>query len=122
MWSSTVPGTSCTPERLDSLLAQLYENNTVSAFEDFFDSFIAVDTVPLTSDIPDKVYEERLRGMFPAVPMPFNPIVKQYIIAYTTTRKQTVGRVLSRSQYYFPIIEQELAASDMPLELRCFPS
>lgn len=115
------PGASCTPERLDSLLAQLYENNTVSAFEDFFDSFIAVDTVPLTSDIPDKVYEGRLRGMFPAVPMPFNPIVKQYIIAYTTTRKQTVGKVLSRSQYYFPIIEQELAASDMPLELRMLP-
>ena len=115
------PGASCTPERLDSLLAHLYENNTVSAFEDFFDSFIAVDTVPLTSDIPDKVYEGRLRGMFPAVPMPFNPIVKQYIIAYTTSRKQTVGRVLSRSQYYFPIIEQELAASDMPLELRMLP-
>lgn len=114
-------GTTCTPEALDSMLARLTENNTVSAFEKFFADFITMDSVPLSSDIPDEVYEGRLRAMFPAVPMPFNPIVKQYIIAYTTTRKQTVGKVLSRSQYYFPIIEQQLAAEGMPLELRMLP-
>lgn len=114
-------GTSCSPEQLDSLLACLNENNTVGAFEEFFDSFITVDSLPLSSDIPDEVYAGRLRAMFPAIPMPYNSIVKQYIIAYTTTRRQTVGRVLSRSQYYFPIIEQELAASGMPLELRMLP-
>lgn len=115
------PGTDCTPEQLDSLLATLHENNTVNSFEEFFNSFIVVDSLPLTSDIPDEVYESRLRNMFPAIPMPFNSIVKQYIISYTTSRKQTVGRVLSRSQYYFPIIEQELSAAGMPLELRMLP-
>jgi len=114
-------GTARTAAQLDSLLAALYENNTVNAFEEFFDSFIVVDSLPLASDIPDSVYRARLMRMFPAVPMPFNSIVRQYIISYTTVRKQTVGRVLSRSQYFFPIIEQELAACDMPLELRMLP-
>ncbi len=115
------PGTECTAAQLDSLLSVLYENNTVSSFEEFFDSFISVDSLPLAGDIPDSVYKTRLMRMFPAVPMPFNSIVRQYIISYTTARKQTVGRVLSRSRYFFPIIEQELISNGMPLELRMLP-
>ena len=50
-------GTTCTPEALDSMLARLTENNTVSTFEKFFADFITMDSVPLSSDIPDEVYE-----------------------------------------------------------------
>ncbi len=110
------------PEELDSLLSCLNSNNTVASFETFFDDFIDLDTTEiLTSSIPDSVYEARLRAIFSPIGMPFNPIVKQYIIAYTTTKKATVSHVLARSQYYFPIIENELIINHMPLELRMLP-
>jgi membrane-bound lytic murein transglycosylase D len=109
-------------ERLDSLLHRLNANNTVSSFEDFFTDFITLDTTEvLTTNIPDSVYEARLRAILSPIGLPFNNIVKQFIISYTTKRKGTMSQILSRSQYYFPIIENELMLNDLPLELKILP-
>ncbi len=110
------------PESLDSLLTVMRGESTVAAFERFFDDFIRLDTTRhLTSDIPDSIYQRRLRSILTPVGMPWNDIVKQYIINYTSQRRTTMANILSRSQYYFPIIEQELSAAGLPLELRMLP-
>ncbi|MDR2894117.1 MAG: transglycosylase SLT domain-containing protein [Alistipes sp.] len=110
------------PEALDSLLAVVGRESSVAAFDRFFDEFIRLDTtITLTSDTPDSVYQRRLRSILSPIGLPWNDIVKQYIVMYTTSRRTTVGNVLSRSQYYFPIFEAELAAAGLPLELRMLP-
>ncbi len=52
------------------------------------------------------------------MPLPYNDIVRDYIISYTTRNKALIGRVLGRSQYYFPMIEEELDKAGLPLELK----
>ena len=107
------------PGRLDSLVTVVRGESSVAAFEKFFDEFIRIDsTLVLTSDTPDSVYQRRLRSILSPIGLPWNDLVKQYIVLYTTARRTTVGNILARSQYYFPIIEQELAAAGLPLELR----
>lgn len=109
-------------ESLDSLLMNLHSLNTVTAFEDFFNDFLQIDTtVVLTSAIPDSVYQARLRAILSPIGLPWNDIVKQFVISYTTNRRTTMSNVLSRSQYYFPIIEAQLVNQGLPLELRMLP-
>ena len=110
------------PEALDSLLTSLHSYNTVAAFEEFFNDFIQLDTTEvLTSTTPDSVYQARLRAILSPIGLPWNDVVRQFVISYTTNRRTTMAHVLSRSQYYFPIIEQELMNAGLPLELRMLP-
>lgn len=106
----------------DSLRHAWYEQNSLLAFDNFFDSFIDIsEDEYLTSEVPDSVYESRLKMILSPVPLPYNDIVKRYIIAYTTKNKTLMCRVLGRSQYYFPMIEEELDRAGLPLELRMLP-
>ncbi len=107
------------PEVLDSLLVAARGEVSAAAFDSFFDEFIRLDsTVVFTSDTPDSVYQRRLRTLLSPIGLPWNDVVKQYILKYTTTSRARLGQILSRSQYYFPIIETELANAGLPLELR----
>jgi membrane-bound lytic murein transglycosylase D len=112
-----------TPETLDSLLNVMQGESSVEAFEKFFDEFHRIDpSMVLTSDTPDSVYQRRLRAMLSPIGLPWNDVVKQYIVMYTTVRRTTLSNILVRSQYYFPMIEAELAAAGLPLELRMLPA
>lgn len=103
----------------DSLLHAWREQSAYRTFESFFNDFINIDdNITVPSDIPDAVYEERLKKIISPIPMPYNDEVKRFIVTYTTTRKSTMARILGRSQYYFPMIEAELDRAKMPMELR----
>lgn len=119
---STVLNIELTPAQMDSLVAQWNEAKSAKAFDDFFNNFISFDTASEdASAIPDSVYIARLRALVSPVQLPYNPIVKSYIARYTDTRWGTINRILSRSQYYFPIIEEELIKAGLPVELRALP-
>ncbi len=121
-WGGAGTGWTGTPEMLDSMLVAMHGDGSVAAFEKFFDEMIRLDTTRiLTSDTPDSVYQRRLRSILSPIGMPWNDIVKQYIVLYTSQRRTTVGHILSRSQFYFPIVETELANAGLPLELRMIP-
>lgn len=106
----------------DSLTYRMQTDAAMAAFETFFSELVDIDsTGTLASAIPDSVYEARLAQLISPVWLPYNDIIKRYIIAYTDTRKQTFCRILGRSQYYFPMIEEELAREGLPLELRMVP-
>lgn len=109
-----------TPEQLDSLLNALYSTNSTGSLEVFYQDFIDVDTTNAVAktNIPDSVWAKRLGGIMSAIGLPYNPIVKKYLVAYTTTHKNTVSSVLGRSMYYFPIIEERLEQNGLPIELR----
>ena len=109
-------------EIFDSLLHQLYTKNPAGEFEFYHRELIDIDTTAeVKTDIPDSVWFARLNGIMSAIDLPYNPIVKRYLVAYTTTRKSTVSAVLGRSVYYFPIFEERLLRDSMPLELRMLP-
>lgn len=111
-----------TPESMDSLVASWNESQNVRAFDKFFADYIAIDTLPAGStSLPDSVYESRLRALASPVQLPYNPVVKRYIDRYTDTRYGTINRIMSLSQYYFPIIEEELLRAELPVELRAMP-
>lgn len=106
----------------DSLVVALQERRARAAFDDFFDEFINIESVPCddSRQLPDSVYEARLRMILSPIHMPYNEVVKRYIITYTT-RKTLMENVLGRSQYYFPMIEEELDRAGLPIELRMLP-
>lgn len=111
-----------TPESMDSLVASWNESQNVRAFDKFFADYIAIDTLPAGStSLPDSVYESRLRALASPIQLPYNPVVKRYIDRYTDTRYGTINRIMSLSQYYFPIIEEELLRAELPVELRAMP-
>ena len=98
-----------TPAVMDSLVASWNESQSALAFDKFFADYIAIDSLPAGStSLPDSVYESRLRALASPIQLPYNPIVKNYINRYTDTRYGTINRIMSLSQYYFPIIEEEL--------------
>lgn len=110
------------PPKYDSLLTAWHERSKQQAFETFFNDFIDIDTTLYrTSNVPDSVYQARLRMILSPIQMPYNHIVKSYIIAYTTAKKSLMSGVIGRSQYYFPMIEAELDRAGLPLELRMLP-
>jgi membrane-bound lytic murein transglycosylase D len=53
--------------------------------------------------------------------LPYNYIVRNFINQYLSGRWSPLRNVLALSKYYFPIIEEELHAAGLPLELRYLP-
>lgn len=109
-----------TAEQADSLLAVWRERQRGEAYEEFFKRYVPDDSVPADT-VPDAVYESRLRALASPVPLAYNHIVRRYISNYTGSRNGVISRVLGMSQYYFPIIEEELVKAGLPVELRVLP-
>lgn len=73
------------------------------------------DVSPHTSDT---VYLKRLSALPTAIPMQFNPAVKQCIKLYTEERRRLVRYMLSLADLYFPLIEETLDRHNLPIELK----
>ena len=113
---------NCTPsieeyttEVSDSLLNLWYVQKKVAqSEEDFFD----MDSVRFKSNVPDSVYIERIREMNSFITLPYNDIVKNYIIKYSEKMPMTIGKILGLCEYYMPIFKEIFSQYDMPEELR----
>lgn len=111
-------------EQYDSLLSVWYKTNINMSYEDFVNDFIDID---ITADynpseaLPDSVYQARLNMLATAIQLPYNPIVKQYIMRYTIKYRSLMSRLLGLAQYYMPIFEKELDLNGLPEELKIMP-
>jgi membrane-bound lytic murein transglycosylase D len=108
----------------DSVVSQWYEKTAIDSFENFYKDFIVLDSTWQPSAeavLPDSVYAERLKAMVSPIHLPYNEVVRNYIIRYTSPTSGLMSRVLGLSQYYFPMIEQELINANLPVELRALP-
>lgn len=110
-----------TPEAYDSLLMQLNNSLIKDSYSNYVREFITVDpmTIDISSALPDKVYEERLKMMATEIQLPYNDVVKRYIVNYT--RRGAFEGILGKAQYYFPIIEEALYKYNLPMELKMLP-
>ena len=115
--------TEYSPEVRDSLLSDWYHRNVAASYDDFFARYVREDSLahPSPDATPDSVYARRLQRLVSPVRLPYNPIVRDYIARYTDTRYGTISRILGLSQYYFPLIEEELVKAGLPVELRALP-
>ena len=66
----------------------------------------------------DQLYRDRLAQMESAIPLTYNPAVREAIDLYVNRRSNLMSLMLSRATYYFPIIEEELDRQGLPLELK----
>lgn len=66
----------------------------------------------------DQLYRNRLARMESAIPLTYNPAVREAIDLYVNRRSNLMSLMLSRATYYFPIIEEELDRQGLPLELK----
>ena len=107
-------------EQADSLVAVWRERQCGDSYQEFFDNYILVDSTA-ESTTPDSVYIQRLRALVSPIQLPYNSIVRGYINRYTDSRYGTISRILGMSQYYFPLIEDELLKEELPVELRALP-
>ncbi len=73
---------------------------------------------PVTTD---QDYIDRLALLPTVIDMPYNSVVKNFIVMYSERKRQLVENMLGMSLYYMPIFEEALERYGLPLELRYLP-
>lgn len=100
----------------DSLLSVWYVQHHFSGEGDF--ELPNMEDVVLASDIPDSVYIDRLNKMNSFIKIPYNPVVRNYIIQYTQKMPDRIGHIMGLARYWMPQIEDILLEYDLPIELK----
>ena len=103
------------PEITDSLLTLWYRNTwnreSPAPAPD-------IDSLKLTSAVSDSVMMSRLAAMNPFFALPFNDVVKNYMIVYSEKRGVAMQQAMGASSYYFPLFEETFRRYRLPLELK----
>ena len=104
-----------TVEVSDSLLNIWYTHKIASDDEtEVFD----MDSVKFQSNVPDEVYIERLKNMNSFISLPYNDIVRNYIILYSEKMPTKMANMLGLCRYYMPIFEDIFTRYEIPQELK----
>ena len=71
--------------------------------------------------ITDTMYAKRLAALPTIVRMPYNNMVRSCIDRYTKNGRSQVSYLLGISEFYFPLIEEEIDRIGVPRELKYLP-
>ena len=118
--STSNSGNSLSPEDYtievtDSLLDIWYTHQVLAEADDeMFD----MDSVRFASNVPDEVYIERLKKMNSFIQIPYNDIVRNYIIMYSEKMPKKMPYMLGLCKYYMPIFEEIFDQYGLPVELK----
>ena len=108
-----------TPAEIDSLVEAWSLLHQIQGEKRFFEIY---NDEEIVAEVPiDTLYKKRLAEMVSPMHLPYNYIVRNFINQYISGRWSPLRNVLAMSKYYFPIIEEELLAAGLPLELRYLP-
>ena len=114
------PATGLSPEDYtievtDSLLDIWYTHQmSLEAEDEAFD----MEEVKFASNVPDEVYIERLKKMNSFIQIPYNDIVRNYIIMYSEKMPKRMPYMLGLCKYYMPIFEEIFDQYGLPVELK----
>ena len=102
--------------------------DTVSLENSVFDSLptpvvAQLDTIVAepVQQTPDSVFIERLQQLPYVVELPYNTIVRRYILRYLYHSPKQVAGLLQKEQYYMTIFQDILSQYDLPYELAYLP-
>lgn len=93
----------------------------------FFDEALTwLDTTECLSDtiiaeLPDSIYKQRLQALPFVIEVPYNEVVRRYILRYVKHSPRQLAALQRKAEYYFPIFENILAKHDLPYELCYMP-
>ena len=104
-----------TAEVSDSLLSLWYIQKQVA---DIDMGIQADDSIRFSSNVPDSVYIARIKEMNSFITLPYNDIVKGYIIKYSEKMPSAMEKILGLCEYYMPIFQEIFDRYNMPEELR----
>ena len=105
-----------TPEISDSLLNLWYAHRMANDSEDIED--FNMDSIRFESNVPDSVYIKRLEKMNSFITLPYNEIVRNYIILYSEKMPTKMKHILGLCRYYMPKYQEILNKYDLPEELK----
>jgi len=99
---------------IDELWFSELENSNININN--IDSNVIIDDSELTTDI----FKERLAYLNSKTPfnVEYNEILEQIIKSYLKNKKEKYSKLLTKSAYYFPMIEEQLAKYDIPIEMK----
>lgn len=107
------------------IVPQSFETDTHAMLQDWYlRTYTMLDTVAdsrIDVEVTDEELTERLSRLPVVIEMPFNSVVKNYIMMYANRRKQLVENMLALGTYYMPIFEAALDRYGLPRELRYIP-
>ncbi|MBR5611010.1 MAG: LysM peptidoglycan-binding domain-containing protein [Bacteroidales bacterium] len=112
-----VPSDSLTLADTDSLMSIWYHQKDLELIENL-EKDVDLDTAVLLSNIPDSIYIDRLQKMNSFISVPYNSIIRNYIITYTERIAKQSETMLGLCKYYMPIIEEIFDQYQLPLELK----
>ena len=93
---------------------------------EMFNAFAPADTLfcqtpaPLP-ELPDSVYKQRLQELPFVIEMPYNQVVRSFILRYTRRNPKQLAALQRKAEYYFPLFEDILCRYDIPYELCYLP-
>jgi membrane-bound lytic murein transglycosylase D len=90
----------------------LYDTTGVVLFEE--------EELP-PAEMPDSVYIRRLVAMPSIISLPYNSIVRNYIVYYMQKHLRHSGKMLGLAEYYLPQFEEILDLYNIPLEMKALP-
>lgn len=116
------------------LIPVIHANDSITAMSTdtvlspiFFDEALAwLDTTECTSDtliteLPDSIYKQRLQALPFVIEVPYNEVVRRYILRYVKHSPRQLAALQRKAEYYFPIFEDILAKHNLPYELCYMP-
>lgn len=103
-------------EVTDSLLDIWYLHNLASGNSEGKE--YNMDSVHFQSNVPDKVFIQRLSDMNSYITLPYNETVRNYILLYADKMPTKMSQMLGLAQYYFPIFEATFSKYGIPQELK----
>jgi len=109
-------------EEYDKLwLKEMYDS--ASLFDTIYQEISqpAIEGMPVVlNELPTSLLKERLESLNAKTPfnVEYNPSLESVIKMYLKRRRGLMERMLTISQFYFPMFEQELDNYNMPLELK----
>ena len=104
-----------TIEVTDSLLDLWYAHQMAQEAED---EIYDLEEVKFASNVPDEVYIERIKKMNSFIQLPYNEIVRNYIIMYSEKMPKKMAHMLGLCKYYMPIFEETFDRYGLPVELK----
>lgn len=103
----------------DSLwLKEIYQSDL---FDDIYNSVLDQDYATVDYDeLPTELLKQRLKELDARTPfhVEYNPSLESVIKYYLKNRRGTMERIMSLSDYYFPLFEAALDKHHLPLELK----
>ena len=77
------------------------------------------DTV--VAELPDSVYKARLQALPFVIEMPYNSVVRAFILRYVKRSPKQLARIQRKAAYYFPLFYDALGRYGLPYELCYLP-